>query len=65
MMQNYRLYFLDRPQGHIERFEPIVALGDYSAMKAARRFRGPLHLELYWRARKVGEVEATDTGATP
>ncbi len=64
-MQNYRLYFLDGPYGHIEAFEPIIASSDAAAMEAASRFRGPHHLELYLRARKVGDIKSAQRAEPP
>jgi len=52
-MNHYRLYFLTNIGGRIERFEPIEAHGDASAIEAAKLYRGTYPLELWQRERRV------------
>ena len=57
-MSYYRLYFMSRGSGHIERFEEIEAVDDVAAVRIARKQAGEQPLELWCRGRKVKRFEA-------
>lgn len=57
---DYRLYFMNRFSGHIERFEEIEAPGDRDACDLAARHVGEEPLELWCGHRKVHRFEAED-----
>ena len=57
-MLYYRLYFLSRANGHIERFEEIEAADDGSAVRIARERAGRQPLELWCQGRKVKRFDA-------
>ncbi len=58
-MSFYRLYFMSRGSGHIERFEEIEAADDVEAVRIARKQAGQQPLELWCRHRKVKRFEAS------
>ncbi len=58
-MSYYRLYFMSRGSGHIERFEEIEAADDVAAVRIARKQAGQQPLELWCHSRKVTRFEAT------
>ena len=58
-MSYYRLYFIGRTSGHIERFEEIEAADDVAAVRIARNHAGHQPLELWCRSRKVKRFDAT------
>jgi hypothetical protein len=57
-MGYYRLYFMNRSNGHIERFEEFDASDDSSSMAIADRHVGGQPLELWSGHRKVRRFEA-------
>ena len=57
-MSYYRLYFMSRASGHIERFEEIEAADDVAAVRVAREQAGRQPLELWCHGRKVKRFEA-------
>lgn len=59
-MGYYRLYFMNRSNGHIERFEQFDADDDPSAIIVADRHVGNQPLELWSGHRKVRRFEALD-----
>lgn len=59
-MGYYRLYFMNRSSGHIERFEEFDAADDSSAESIADRHVGSQPLELWSGHRKVRRFEAVD-----
>jgi len=59
-MGYYRLYFMNRSNGHIERFEEFDAADDVSAVIVADHHVGGQPLELWSGHRKVRRFEAVD-----
>ena len=57
-MGYYRLYFMNRSNGHIERFEEFDAADDSSAVSIADGHIGDQPLELWSGHRKVQRFEA-------
>ena len=62
-MSFYRLNFMRRGSGHIERFEEIEAADDVAAVRIARKQAGQQPLELWCHRRKVKRFEATEMAA--
>jgi hypothetical protein len=62
MSSSYRLYFMDPDSGHIERFAEFEAPDDQSAIALAGEHIGRNPLELWCERRKVGRINAFDTG---
>lgn len=58
-MTYYRLYFMSRASGHIERFEQIDAVDDVAAVRIARKQTDQQPMELWCQGRKVKRFEAT------
>jgi hypothetical protein len=58
-MSYYRLYFMCRASGHIERFEEIEAVDDLAAVRTAREQAGRQPLELWCQSRKVKRFETS------
>jgi len=56
-MQGYRLYFMNRKNGHIDTVETIHAASDADAVELAQRFLGDKPLELWGDGRKVRRFE--------
>jgi hypothetical protein len=59
-MSYYRLYFMNKFNGHIERFEEFEARDDGEAAALAECKRGALGLELWCSHRKVAQLDALD-----
>jgi len=57
-MACYRLYFMDRHSGHIERFEEFEAAGDGAAIQLSEGRGHDGALELWSGGRKVFRLEA-------
>ncbi len=62
-MSYYRLYFMSRASGHIERFEEIEAADDVAAVRIAREQAGQQPLELWCHGRKLKRFEAASMAA--
>ena len=62
-MSYYRLYFMGRRSGHIERFEEIEAADDVAAVRIARKQAGHQPLELWCQARKVKRFDTAIVAA--
>jgi hypothetical protein len=58
-MAYYRLYFMDRRTGHIDRFEEFDAAGDAAAIERAERHSAAAPIELWSGAKKIFRLEAT------
>ena len=56
-MPHYRLYFLQKPSGSIERHEQFEARDDDDALNFIDQFVGDKPLELWTAGRKVGQFE--------
>lgn len=56
-MTYYRLYFMSRGSGHIERYEDFEAADDLMAVRAGRAVAGVQPLELWCEHRKVQRFE--------
>ena len=52
-MKDYRLYFLDRLNGHIDEVEEIAAASDGEALAMAAERRDPRPRELWHRHHKL------------
>ena len=59
-MSNYRLYFMNTFNGHIERFEEVESEQDADAVAHALDQQGPLAMELWCEHRKVARFEAVN-----
>lgn len=56
-MPHYRLYFLSRRNGSIERFEEFEARDDEAALAVIEQRLGDQPLELWSGGRKIGQFE--------
>lgn len=56
-MPHYRLYFLSRHNGSIERFEEFEARDDDAALAVIEQRIGDQPLELWSGGRKIGQFE--------
>lgn len=59
-MVYYRLYFMNRNNGHILRFAEFEAPDDDAAIALATEHEGNMPLELWCRHRKVARLEAIE-----
>jgi hypothetical protein len=57
-MPHYRLYYLDRFSGHVQRSHEFVADDDEAATAVAQSVRGDNAMELWCRQRKVRDWKA-------
>jgi hypothetical protein len=57
-MVRYRLYFLDRRTGRIDRYEEFEARDDDHAIDLIEPYVGNTPLELWTGGRKVGQFES-------
>jgi hypothetical protein len=57
-MPYYRLYFMDRFSGHIDRFREFEAEGDSAACARAEEWRGSQPMELWRLHRKLKHWDA-------
>lgn len=54
----YRLYFMDRPGGHIDHFREFEAVDDAVALALAEKWRNGHPMELWNRQRKLKHWDA-------
>lgn len=63
MMPDYRLYFLDRQSGHIERAETLNAADDVAAIHRIQLRGSPEPMELWCGGRKVSRFDGVPAAA--
>ena len=56
-MAYYRLYFMNRRTGHIERFEEFDAAGDAAAIERAERHSAAAPIELWSGTKKIFRLD--------
>jgi len=61
-MPVYRLYFMNRFNGHIDRFFEFEAESDLEALQTVQTASGVQPMELWSGERKVGRFEADSSG---
>ena len=64
-MSNYRLYFMNPHNGHIERFLALEAPDDEGAMALASEHIGDHPIELWCAGRKAGRFDALAIAPPP